>query len=130
MTRLCGLAVVLLALATLGCGDEKGKTERPDHGANFSDLAVGSGPKVKMGDPVKVFYTGWLQEKPDSEPFDSNVGKDPFEFTVGGPEAIPGMSSGVVGMQVGGKRKLWVPAREAYGRAGKPGEVPPNADLI
>lgn len=97
-------------------------------GLQYQDLVVGSGPAVKAGDMVSVHYTGWLE---DGTKFDSSVDRNqPFDFNVGAGMVIKGWDEGLVGMQVGGKRKLVIPANLGYGASGAGGVIPPNATLI
>lgn len=90
------------------------------------DEVVGTGPEAKTGDKVKVHYTGTLM---NGKQFDSSVGKDPFEFTVGQGAVITGWDEGVPGMKVGGKRKLTIPWQKAYGENGSGDKIPPKAAL-
>ncbi|WP_437669035.1 FKBP-type peptidyl-prolyl cis-trans isomerase [Sorangium sp. So ce131] len=92
------------------------------------DVVVGTGPEAKDGDRVRVHYTGRLL-KTNAE-FDSSVGREPFEFTIGGAEVIKGWDQGVVGMKVGGKRKLTIPSSLGYGEAGSPPKIPGKATLV
>jgi FKBP-type peptidyl-prolyl cis-trans isomerase FkpA len=91
------------------------------------DEAEGTGPAAKSGDRVTVHYTGWLT---DGTKFDSSrdAGK-PFSFPLGAGRVIPGWDKGVVGMKVGGKRKLTIPSDLGYGEQGAGGAIPPNATL-
>lgn len=68
--------------------------------------------QVKIGDTVKVHYHGRL---PDGTTFDSSQGRAPLEFKVGSGAVIKGFDEGVMGMQVGDKKTLEIPAHEAYG---------------
>ncbi|TAG99678.1 MAG: peptidylprolyl isomerase [Sphingobacteriales bacterium] len=68
--------------------------------------------QAKQGDVVKVHYTGRLT---DGTQFDSSEGREPLEFTVGAGQMIKGFDDGVVGMNVGDKKTLSIPATEAYG---------------
>ena len=68
--------------------------------------------QVKNGDTVKVHYHGKLT---DGTTFDSSEGREPLEFEVGAGLMIPGFDSGVVGMSVGEKKTISIPAEEAYG---------------
>ncbi len=93
----------------------------------IEDLVKGKGPEAVRGKKVQVHYTGWLT---DGSKFDSSVGADPFEFELGAGEVIEGWDRGVAGMKVGGKRKLTLPPELAYGPAGAPPAIPPNATLV
>jgi FKBP-type peptidyl-prolyl cis-trans isomerase len=64
--------------------------------------------------------------------FDSSTGpgKKPFEFTIGKGGAIDGWQKGIPGMKVGGKRKLTIPSRLAYGDKGQPPKIPGKATLV
>jgi peptidylprolyl isomerase len=74
---------------------------------------------VKAGDTIKVHYKGTLN---DGSVFDSSEGRDPLEFEVGGGMVIKGFDDGVLGMQEGDKKKVNIPAIEAYG--------PSNPEMI
>jgi FKBP-type peptidyl-prolyl cis-trans isomerase FkpA len=93
------------------------------------DLVVGAGPEARgPGQFVTVHYTGWLENGTE---FDSSRRRDePFGFPLGVGYVIPGWDQGVVGMRVGGKRKLTVPPELGYGARGAGRVIPPNATLI
>ena len=98
------------------------------------DVVQGNGAEAKPG-PVKVHYTGWLQDtsKPDGHgrKFDSSVDRgQPFEFRLGAGQVIQGWDQGVAGMKVGGKRTLIIPPEMGYGARGAGGVIPPNATLV
>lgn len=94
----------------------------------IDDLEVGTGPEAKRGSTVKVHYTGWTADT--NMKFDSSHGRGkPYELTLGVSSVIDGWHEGIPGMKVGGKRKLTIPHRMAYGRMGKP-PIPPNTDLV
>jgi FKBP-type peptidyl-prolyl cis-trans isomerase len=92
------------------------------------DKVVGTGREAKTGDTVHVQYTGTLM---NGTKFDSSYdhGGTPFKFTLGKGEVIKGWDQGVVGMKVGGKRKLRIPADLGYGAKGS-GPIPANAGLL
>lgn len=90
------------------------------------DEKVGDGPEAKDGDKVSVHYTGKLL---NGKQFDSSIGREPFSFTLGKGEVIKGWDEGVVGMRVGGKRKLTIPWQLAYGESGSGDKIPPKAAL-
>jgi|HubBroStandDraft_6_1064221.scaffolds.fasta_scaffold460703_2 hypothetical protein len=97
------------------------------------DLTVGTGTEAKDGDKVKVNYTGKLLKT--NFMFDTSIGKGkkPFEFTIGAVgkgSVIKGWDQGVVGMKVGGKRKLTIPSRLGYGDKGSPPKIPGKSTLV
>ncbi|HET8574588.1 MAG TPA: FKBP-type peptidyl-prolyl cis-trans isomerase [Candidatus Paceibacterota bacterium] len=94
----------------------------------ISDITVGTGTEAEQGDTVFVTYTGTLA---NGTVFDasSKHGGQPFSFTLGSGQVIPGWEQGILGMKVGGKRKLVIPPSLAYGANGIPGAIPPNATL-
>jgi FKBP-type peptidyl-prolyl cis-trans isomerase FkpA len=99
------------------------------------ELAPGAGAEIKSGQSALVHYTGWLYDAkaPDNkgQKFDSSVDRnEPFEFPVGGGMVIKGWDEGVVGMKVGGKRRLVIPPEMGYGARGAGGVIPPNATLV
>lgn len=71
-----------------------------------------SAAQAKNGNTVQVHYTGKLA---DGTIFDSSVGREPLEFTLGAGQLIPGFEKAVLGMKVGEKKIVTIPADEAYG---------------
>ncbi|MDR1713110.1 MAG: FKBP-type peptidyl-prolyl cis-trans isomerase [Coriobacteriales bacterium] len=94
----------------------------------ITDVSVGSGDVVETGDTISVYYTGYLE---DGTVFDStDATATAFSFTVGNGEVITGWEEGVLGMQVGGVRRLVIPPALAYGSYGtSDGTIPANATL-
>lgn len=90
------------------------------------DLVVGTGAEAVVGRTVRVTYSGYLIS---GSRFDSNVGGSPFSFLLGGGQVIAGWDQGVVGMKVGGKRRLVIGSSLGYGRQGS-GPIPANATLV
>jgi len=92
------------------------------------DVKVGTGAEAVAGKRVTVHYTGTLA---DGKKFDSSVDrKQPFPFNLGAGQVIAGWDQGIVGMKVGGKRKLTIPPNLAYGERGAGNVIPPNATLV
>ena len=77
-------------------------------------LATGcsSSALAKTGDNVKVHYTGRL---PDGTVFDTSIGSEPLEFTLGQGQIISGFEQAVIGMQVGESKTVTIPVDQAYG---------------
>ena len=97
-------------------------------GLIVEDLKVGEGETALQAQWVRVHYTGWLT---NGTKFDSSLDRrQPFEFQLGQRMVIRGWDEGVLGMRVGGKRRLTIPASMAYGKRGAGDVIPPDATLI
>merc|ERR1712020_702989 len=94
-------------------------------GIQVEDLKEGSGPECKPGNKVGMFYEGRL--KSNNKKFDSCGAENgkPFAFKLGKGEVIKGWDVGIVGMKVGGKRRLTIPPKLAYGEQGAQPDIPP-----
>jgi FK506-binding nuclear protein len=103
--------------ASLGVRDVQGVT--------VDDRKVGSGPAAKKGSRLEMRYIGKLD---NGSVFDSNKSGKPFSFKLGAGEVIKGWDLGLQGIQVGGERRLIIPAHLAYGNKALPG-IPKNSKL-
>ncbi|HEY5142709.1 MAG TPA: FKBP-type peptidyl-prolyl cis-trans isomerase [Solirubrobacteraceae bacterium] len=93
------------------------------------DLIVGKGATAAAGDQVSMQYVGVLRD--NGKEFDSSWKRNKaFDFALGGGQVIPGWDQGIVGMKVGGRRRLIIPADLAYGAQGQPPTIPANAALV
>lgn len=101
--------------------------ERLPSGLHRLDLEVGDGRFATPGDIIAVHYTGWL---PNGQQFDSSRERPPFLLRLGVGDVIEGWDEGVAGMREGGRRRLVIPPVLAYGEAGMPPAIPPNATLV
>jgi FKBP-type peptidyl-prolyl cis-trans isomerase FkpA len=125
-------ACALLLAGVAGCGST---TTGPSSTAPFSqvDLRIGTGAEAATGNFLTVNYTGWLYDPTRADlkglQFDTSLGKDPFTFTLGGQQVIQGWDQGLVGMKVGGIRKLVIPPSLAYGGT-RNNSIPPFATLV
>ena len=137
MRRLFCLLPVLVLLAACG-GDSNpagpGPTTIPPQPYTATDLVVGTGAEAVNGKVVSVDYAVWLFSLTGTDNKGTLVGTSlnsaPFSFTVGGTGTVPGFDRGVVGMKVGGARRLIVPPDLAYGAQGSPPSIPPNSNLV
>ena len=131
-------AAMVLVVVGLGCGtktseDHLSQTDKTR--LETQDVQVGKGAEARQGRRVSVHYTGWLYHpnNPDhrGRKFDSSRdGNQPYDFTIGAGEVIPGWDEGVQGMKVGGRRTLVIPPGLAYGRNGSAPVIPPDATLV
>ncbi|HEU4944895.1 MAG TPA: FKBP-type peptidyl-prolyl cis-trans isomerase [Solirubrobacterales bacterium] len=101
-------------------------TNVPENQLVFRDVKEGSGPAAKAGDQLGVQYVGIGYKT--GEEFDSSWDEsEPFTFTLGQGEVIDGWDRGLVGMKVGGRRELVIPAKLAYGSEGTSSIAPDEA---
>ena len=93
----------------------------------LSDIP-GTGPTIVNHSKISLHYIGTLE---DGTEFDSSFKRNqPFVFQIGIRQVIPGWEIGLIGMKVGGKRKIKIPSELAYGKTGAGKSIPPNATLI
>lgn len=97
------------------------------NGMILEDTTIGTGPRAVKGKRVGMRYIGKLT---NGKVFDSNTKGKPFSFKLGKGEVIKGWDIGIAGMNVGGSRRLTIPAALAYGSQGAPPDIPRNATLI
>ncbi|TBU77024.1 FKBP-type peptidyl-prolyl cis-trans isomerase [Phytopseudomonas daroniae] len=91
------------------------------------DLQVGDGKEAVKGALITTQYRGWLE---DGSEFDSSYSRGkPFQCVIGTGRVIKGWDQGLMGMKVGGKRRLFVPAHLAYGERSMGAHITPNSNL-
>jgi len=93
----------------------------------IEDTQVGTGTPAASGNTITVNYTGMFT---DGKVFDSSEGRQPLTVEIGTGKVIAGWDQGIIGMRMGGKRRLIIPADLAYGQKGAGGVIPPNTTLI
>jgi len=105
---------------------------KSNSGLEWEVLKEGSGNMPQPGKTVTVHYTGWLNEAGETgKKFDSSVDRNQkFSFRIGVGMVIAGWDEGVMGMKIGEKRRLYIPADLGYGSRGGGASIPPNAALI
>ena len=113
--------------SALGGPMESADTRVTASGLKITELNLGDGAEAAAGQTVVVHYRGTLE---NGKQFDASYDRvTPFSFPLGAGRVIKGWDEGVVGMKVGGKRKLVIPPDLAYGSRGAGGVIPPNATL-
>jgi len=117
----------MLAIAVAGCGSDSTTGPSGPSSLVIEDLVVGTGAAAATGDTLTVHYVGTLS---NGTRFDSSYDRgQPFTFRLGAGAVIAGWDQGLVGMRVGGKRRLTVPPSLGYGS--RPvGPIPANSTLI
>jgi len=104
-------------------------TGTPPTSLKIRDIVKGKGPVAKTGKTVSVQYVGIAYST--AKQFDASWDRhQPFQFKLGAGMVIPGWDKGVVGMKVGGRRQLVIPASLAYGANGQPPTIGPNETLV
>jgi peptidylprolyl isomerase len=94
----------------------------------ITDLVIGEGKTAVKGALITTQYRGFLS---DGSQFDSSYDKGrAFQCVIGTGRVIKGWDQGILGMKVGGKRKLTVPAHLAYGERKMGKMIPENSDLL
>ena len=151
MIRLLGPLILVIAVGVAACGDGdsgdsnpcsdtggstvtiddgipevEGEVTTTASGLQIIDIEVGEGDTVQPGEIVSVDFTGYLE---DGTIFDTSRERgQPIAFSLD--RVMQGWQEGVQGMQVGGMRRLIVPAELATGTCGFGPSAPPDATLI
>ena len=94
----------------------------------IEDIVQGDGKAVVKGALISTHYRGQLE---DGTTFDSSHERGkPFQCVIGTGRVIKGWDQGLMGMRVGGKRKLFVPSHLAYGERQIGEHIKPNSNLL
>jgi len=112
---------------------ERPQIEKPDGDIPFElvveDVLDGDGAEATKGSKVAVHYVGVAFST--GEEFDASWNRgQPFKFQLGKGNVIPGWDAGVLGMRVGGRRRLTIPSAMAYGARGAGGVIKPHEPLV
>ena len=123
------ISMIVGLLSGVSLSEAEGeKSIETSSGLQYLDLVKGLGREAHVGETASVHYTGWLK---DGTKFDSSLDRgQPFQFRLGAGRVIKGWDEGVVGMNIGSKRKLIIPPHLGYGTRGAGRLIPPNATLI
>ncbi|ORY94650.1 hypothetical protein BCR43DRAFT_564924 [Syncephalastrum racemosum] len=104
---------------------QKGEVKYLPNGLGIEEIKEGEGATAKKNSKVAVRYIVRAKGKV----LDKNVSGDPFRFTLGRGEVIKGWDQGILGMKLGGERRLTVPFSLAYGKKGSPPKIPGKTNL-
>jgi len=101
----------------------------PPADLHTEDITVGDGPPAQPGRVATVHYVGVSHST--GQEFDASWNRgQPFSFPLGGGQVIAGWDRGVVGMRVGGRRKLVIPPHLGYGDRGAGNVIRPGETLV
>lgn len=121
-------------LAAAGCGSNSTSSSGvpPTSVGVFTstDLSIGTGATVVNGSRATVTYTGWLYDTGRPNGKGAQFDNGSFAFTVGAGSVVKGFDQGVLGMKVGGQRRLILPPDLAYGSQSPSASIPANATLV
>lgn len=108
--------------------EDAAKPVRLPSGVKIIDLKVGTGVPAEKGRMVRIAFIGWVSKS--QLMFDFRDPPSPLSFHLGSsdPAVVEGLNQGVVGMRVGGKRRIIVPSRLGHGSRGTK-LIPPNSEL-
>ncbi len=126
------MIAALLAVAVSACGGSDSSTPTsPSANVPFStvDVRVGTGAEANTGRLANVNYAGYLYSATATENKGTRFDAGTFSFVVG-TGVIQGFSQGVIGMRVGGIRRVIIPPSLGYGAQGAPPSIPGNATLV
>lgn len=101
----------------------------PSYQLEIEDIVVGEGEAAAAGHLVEVHYVGVAWS--DGNQFDASWDRgDTFKFGLGKGQVIQGWDEGVVGMKVGGRRRITIPPMLGYGKRGAGGVIGPDETLV
>jgi len=126
------LCAAALLVGVSGCGNSNSPSSpssQPRGEFAQLDLVVGTGTTASAGRSLTVNYTGWLYDPARAESKGTQFDSGTYTFTLGAGTVIRGWDTGLVGMRVGGRRRLTIPPELAYGSSGK-APIPGNATLV
>lgn len=134
------IPVLLLFIA---CGGDDGSPASPtsptspaspsvglDVPFGIEDLTVGTGQEAMNGDTLSANYTGWLYDPNAAENKGTQFDSGNFSFVLGAGRVIAGWDQGLLGMRVGGRRRIVIPPALGYGANGSPPTIPGDATLL
>ena len=125
------LLMTLLAMAGCGSANSTAATGGTSVGTfTVTDLVVGTGATVVNGTKATVTYTGWLYDTGKANGKGNQFDTGSFSFVVGAGAVVKGFDQALVGMKVGGQRRVIIPPELAYGATSPSAAIPANATLV
>ncbi|WP_134322164.1 FKBP-type peptidyl-prolyl cis-trans isomerase [Cumulibacter soli] len=95
----------------------------------LEDIVIGTGAEATAGATIDAHYVGKAWS--NGQQFDASWDRgQPLSFPVGAGRVIEGWDKGLLGMKVGGRRKITIPPHLGYGEYGAPGAIAPNETLV
>ena len=103
--------------------------QAPTYQLEIEEITLGEGEEASAGQAVEVHYVGHAWSS--GEQFDASWDRgDTFKFALGKGQVIQGWDDGVVGMKVGGRRRITIPPMLGYGKRGAGGVIGPDETLV
>ena len=131
MKRLIPILALLAAAACGGNDSMTGPSSTTTAPYSQTDLVIGTGATATAGSQITVAYTGWLHDSTKADAKGTQFETNPsYPFRLGTGAVIRGWDQGVVGMRVGGQRRLVIPPDLAYGNRSPGAAIPANATLV
>ena len=121
--------VALTAACDFGSNGSPTAPDQSNVAYSQTDLTIGTGIEATNGSTASVTYGAWLYSDSAADHKGTQIDQSQFSFVLGASQVIKGFDQGVVGMKVGGTRRLVVPPSLAYGATGYQ-SIPPNAALV
>lgn len=128
-TRFAFSVLVLAALVAAGCNKDSPTSPSANVPFSTTDLRVGTGVEATNGRTVTVGYTGWLYSTSAAQNKGQQFDSGTFSFLLGSNQVIAGFNQGIVGMRVGGQRRIIIPPNLGYGPQPN-GSIPGNSTLV
>lgn len=123
-------ATLALTMSACGGGNDTPTSPTVNVGFQITDIRVGTGTEATNTRTVTVAYVGWLYSTSATENKGTRFDGGVISFQLGAGRVIRGWDQGILGMKVGGQRRLVIPPDLAYGSTGAGGVIPPNATLV
>jgi FKBP-type peptidyl-prolyl cis-trans isomerase FkpA len=121
--------LLFVPLAAIACGSDTPTSPTVNVPFSATDLRAGAGDEATNGRTVTMAYTLWLYSTSAAENKGTRIEGGTYSFVLGSNQVIAGWNQGIVGMRVGGQRRLIVPPSLGYGSQPN-GPIPGNSTLV